>query len=137
MPTVKENVVAYLEDLATECKPTRLSNLDTSLCDAYIWQEVMNLAAQKYKTAMAELADTVSVTDDEIREYAVGEHSISTGNRFCLIAKIQACRQNFDKDIFIEKAAKKFAVPLAKLKALAEISKKDSKAPLSKRVVEL
>lgn len=138
MPSmIKDDVASYLTNMATDCKPRRMSNLDTALYEAFLWQEAISFAEKKYKAAMTALTDAVSTTDDQMRALDEGEHTVSTGNRFCVIAKIGAPKKCFDKEVFITNVAHKWRIPVAKLETMAEVSKKDTKASLSKRIVEL
>ena len=135
--TVKEDVTTYLNDLVEECKPNRLSNTDSAFYEAFIWQETIKFAEKKFKDAMSAVAETVESTDDQLRRLDEGEHTVGTGTRFCVLAKIGAPRKNFDKEGFIATVARKWKIPVAKLEVVAETSVKDTKASLSKRVVEL
>lgn len=135
--TVKEDVNTFLNDLLEQCKPSRLSNVDSTFYEAFVWQEALKFAEKKYKDAMVAVAEAIEQTDDQLRRLDEGEHSVGAGAKFCVLAKISAPRSNFDKEGFIATVARKWKIPAAKLEVVAESSKKETKASLSKRVVEL
>jgi hypothetical protein len=138
MPDILKNDIAvWLAKMHGQCdKPSRMNNRDTLLCDVYIWQEAMILAKRHYDDAIKDLA-TLVPSDENLRRLGVGEHTIEPGNAFAFLAKISKPRETFDKDAFIATVARKFRVPVAKLEAVAEVSKKEGNAALSKRVIEL
>lgn len=139
MPEVlKNDIIEWLDEMHEDCdKPSRMSNVDTLLCDAYIWQETMVYAQKKFTEAMKELGNVVP-SDDKLREQDTGEHTIESGRHFCFMTKIGAGKGMFDFEGFIAAVSARWRISKAKLVAEAEnVPKKTSKPSLGKRIVEL
>jgi hypothetical protein len=140
MPDIlKNDITELLDAIHDDCdKPLRMSNVDTLMCDVYIWQEVMIHAKKKYDNAMKDLATLVS-SDDKMRSKGAGDHTVESGTNFAMVAKVSNPANRFDKDKFISAVARKFRVNLDKLVKLAESddSKKEVSAALSKKIIEL
>lgn len=135
--TLKNDIVGWLDELHEQCdRPARMDNRDTLLCDVYIWQEIAGYASKKHTEAMKDLA-TLVPADDELRAQDVGEHTVESGRYFAFVTKIATPRQTFDAGTFMTQVARKWKVPLDKLKTLANTTYKETKAALSKRVIEL
>jgi len=138
---IKDQLVTGLNNLVTvlakKAPSDRKSNIGKYLQDIFVWQEVNKLAADSLKEAWATAQTSGALPfDDELRNKGEGEHIVTESDMFSLVTKVMAPRQNFDRDLFIEKVAKKFKIPVATLTALADASKVDGKAALSKRVLE-
>lgn len=124
---VQKSVNAYRED-----------NTDMLLCDMFVWQELAAAATKNLKKAQQSLDKSELVPeDDALRTYEVGDHTIETSGHFAFTVKVSEPRALFDKDAFVVLAVKKLKVKKSVIRDLLEASTSESKAPLSKRVVEL
>lgn len=104
----------------------------------FLWQEVKKYSESAleaaWKTAVA--AKVVS-EDEDLRDLGQGEHIISDSRLFSFIAKVDNPRQSFDQEAFIRRVATKYKLDPDALAKIAVECVKDSKPPLSKRILEV
>lgn len=139
--SIKEKLIDYFDRLNTPASgivnPDRKSNVGTALYNVFIWQEIASIAEKEEKEAWAELdASRLIPTDDRLRQ-TEGERIEAESKHFSLLVKVSKPRQTNDIDAFIALVAKKHKIPKSTLEAYAELTKKVSKASLSKKVLEV
>ena len=114
------------------------SNLGGVLSEIYLWETVRDYAADKCKTAWLSLErEKLIKPDDFLRDNIDKEEVVVHSDHFSIVAKVSTPRSTFDRDLFIEKVGKKFKIDKHKLIDLAQQCTKQSKAPLSKRIIEI
>jgi hypothetical protein len=118
--------------------PDSKNNVGNYLGDIYLWQVVGEIAADRLKAAWNYLnSDKLMPDDDHLRANVEGEIVALKSPTFALQVKVAKPRESFDKDLFIEKASKRFKIDKHKLLELSMECTKQSKAPLTKKVLEL
>lgn len=137
----KANIVkalTRLESLNGTQNPDAKDNQGAFLGPVFFWETVSDLAHDRAKDAWSSLSENNLIpADDTLRSRITGEEVITKSPHFVLQVKVSQPRESFDQTLFIDKVAKKFSIDRHKLVELAATCKKASKAPLSKRVIEL
>lgn len=117
--------------------PDERHNVGSLLGEIYLWQVATDIASDRLKAAWKELeAEELLPSDDKLRTDVEGELVALQSPHFSLQIKVAKPRESFDKDMFIEKASKKFKIDKHKLIELSRECVKLSKAPLTKKVLE-
>lgn len=137
----KSNIIKALdriESLNGTANPDASSNSGSFLGPVFLWETIHNIAQDKMKKAWTNLAENNLIpADDTLRDKVKGDEVIISSPSFALQVKVTQPRESFDQTLFIDKAAKKFSIDKHKLMELAAQCKKSSRAPLSKKVVEI
>lgn len=114
------------------------SNVGGYLADVYLWETVADLAEKKREEAWRALTSNKFVPpDDTLRETVDGESIVVRTPYFIVHAKVSNPRSIFDRDTFIQKVSEKFKISKPKLIELAAKCVSQTRAPLSKRVLEV
>lgn len=131
---VHNALFALVDSLAYPGKSN--DRIGQALHKIYIWQEIADIAEQACKLGWkaAQSADGFMDSDEALRN-ELGERLIATSRWFNAVVKVDASRNNFDRDAFIASVVAKYNLPLAPVAALAENSKKPSASPIRKYVV--
>jgi hypothetical protein len=137
----KSSIIKALDKLATlngTRNPDETDNQGAFLGPVFLWETVRDIAADKVKSAWSAVSENNLIsTDDVLRDKINGEEILVSSPSFALQVRVTQPRESFDQTLFIEKAAKKFSIDKHKLVELAAQCKKQSRAPLSKKVVEI
>lgn len=135
---IKERVLSGLTALVESLPSPRKSNDAKYYQEIFAWQEIAALAEDRMKAAWKEAQGPAAVieADDDMRARGVGDHIVSEAGNFSCVAKVANEGQRFDKEAFVELAAKKLKVPPSKIMALMMDATKPSKAALQKRIME-
>ena len=118
---------------------TDASNIGQTLYDIFFFQEVIEYAEiqlRKYWAA-AQGEHRPIDTDDELRKLGKGEHIVAESDKFSCVVTVNNPRLSLDKDAFIASISRKFKLKRDVLDKLADASKKRSRAPVQKRVLEV
>ena len=135
--TLREKIQKDLIAAKLTRAPQDKSNVGPTIWPIFYWQVVEDIASKGLKQAWeAAATEGVVNSDDQLRALGEGEHLVVDSNHFSVLASVSKPRLNFDRDLFLDKVAKKYKLDKAKLMALAESCKVEGKAALSKRVVE-
>jgi len=104
----------------------------------FYWQEIKKFSEAAHEAAwkIAQKAK-VAPEDDDLRDLGNGEHIISDSKLFSFIVKVDNPRKTFDQEAFIEQISRKYKLNVAELSKIAATCMKDSKPPLSKRILEV
>jgi hypothetical protein len=109
---------------------------------AFFWQTICSHSEKQCEEAWKKLQDPngkVKLHDDDaMRAFGIGDHIVVTATPFAVSAKVTTGRRMIDTEAL--KAAIIEAYPnvrLERLDAIIEASKKASKNPLQKRIVEI
>ena len=114
------------------------SNAGSYIADVFFWETIEKLAGGKLDDAWRALVRNHLIPDDNhLREHVNGETVLSKTKHFVVEAKISNPRAIFDKDAFIRQVSEKFKVPKHKLDELAAQCVSHTRAPLTKRVLEV
>lgn len=104
----------------------------------YFWQEIKKYAESAHEAAWKTAQKAKVVPDDDaLRDMGEGEHIIADSRLFSFIAKVDKPRDAFDLEKFCSVISKRFKVDEAALSKLAADCQKQSKSPLSKRILEV
>lgn len=137
----KAQIIKALDRLSTlngTRNPDEQDNQGAFLGPVFLWSTIADIADDKIKESWKTLsANNLITTDDVLRDSINGETILVSSPSFALQVRVTSPRESFDQTLFIEKAAKKFNIDKHKLVELATQCKKASKAPLSKKVIEL
>ena len=118
--------------------PDSRNNVGAALGKVYLWRVAVEIATDRLKTAWNDLTNKELIPEDEIlRKSIEGETVAIKSPSFGLQIKVSKPRESFDKDAFLDKVSKKFKIEKHKLIELSKECTKLSKAPLSKKIVEL
>lgn len=134
--TIKETIIGRIEEVRQGLNSIRASDVGK----LYFYQEVAAWAAEKAEAEWAKLQETgtgIVNSDDELRALGAGPHVVYTDKRLSVCATVSKPRNNFKLELFITSLCKKFKLNIARVAAIAETSKEEGKASLSKRVVEI
>ena len=135
--TLREKIQQDLAASVLTLKPQEKGNTGRTIWPIFYWQVVEDIASKGLKQAWeAAATEGVVNSDDQLRALGEGEHLVVDSNHFSVLASVSKPRLNFDRDLFLDKVAKKYKLDKAKLMVLAESCKVEGKAALSKRVVE-
>ena len=137
---IRDDIERKVADLVMGVRQRVRGNTDGLFAEAYAWQVIEKISKDEAKKAEQALRDNELIDeDDDIRALGHGEHTIESSNSFSMQALVKKTSGRFDKDKFILAASRKFRIAVEKLTALAESdkSKKETKAPLEKWIVEL
>lgn len=114
------------------------SNIGGVIGEAYLWDTVQELAASKSKAAWDTMEKEGFIPPkDLLREKGSGEVSLVSSDNFTVISKVTAPRASFDKDAFIDLVAKKFKIDKHKLVEASKSCTKESRAPVSLKIMEI
>ena len=118
--------------------PDQQHNVGALIGDAYFWDTVQDLAASKSRSAWSTLEKEGFIQNkDDIRNEVDGEKTLVHSPSFAVIAKVSNPRASFDKDAFITLVSSKFKIDKHKLVELAQDCTKQSKAPVSLKILEI
>lgn len=138
MTKIREQLTSDLEAINKRvANPDRKSNTGNLLYRAFVLQTLASLAESGLKATWKSMETEGLLPDDEQLRAVPGERIITESSHFSLMVKVSAPREVFDRDIFIARVAKKYKIPAASLAALAEQCYASSKAPLSRKVLEV
>ncbi len=142
MGAIKDKLIEALDKLSGNglLKTSRGDNSSQILGRVFIWQETVKYAEQQLKGAwQAAVAAEVIPDDDTLREGStIGDERIRADSKhFSLVTKVSAPRELFSRDKYITAVAKRFKLDQGVLNAMAIECMEPSKAPLSKRVLEV
>lgn len=129
---------AVAEALAKLRNPDRGSNTGKFLFDIFVWQEVSSLADKRLRDAWkaAQVESSVVEPDDVLREKGPGDHITEETDHFSLYVKISEGRKAINRDLFIEKVAKRYKLKVADLEKIAETCRVEGTRACTKRVLE-
>jgi len=114
------------------------TNVGGFLADVYLWDTVATLAKGHLEDAWRALErEKIIPSDVTMRETVEGESIAAKTAKFQVYIKVSNPRTIFDKDTFIAKVAATFNVSKPKLLELAKECVSQTRAPLSKRVIEV
>jgi len=139
----KDRLTAQLDQLAAINGPVlkikRGDNQGPLLGAIFLWQETVKEAKERLESAWKAAVDADIIPDDDSLREKKGETIITESDQFSCVAEVEKPRKVFNRDKFIDAVAKKFKIDRARLDAIAVASPctTDSKAPLSKRILEV
>jgi hypothetical protein len=142
MGVIKDRLFDALAKLPTNgvLKTSRADTTGSILGRIFVWQEALKYAEKQLDGAWksAVLAKLIP-DDDTLRDgSAIGDEKIvAESKHFSIVTKVGSPRELFQLDEFITALAEEYKLDPGALNALALTCKKDSKAPLSKRVLEV
>lgn len=135
--TLRDKIEQDLIASAAARMPVDKSNAGSTLWPIFYWQVVEEIASKCRKQGWeVAWSEGVVPNDDQLRARGAGEFLIIDSNHFSALASVTKPICRFDRDLFLEKVAKKYKLDKEKLAALAESCKTGGKAALSKSVVE-
>lgn len=137
--TVRSGIESQLiQMLASPINPDR-SNSGKMLWTVYFWQVVAELAAKREKAAWEEIQKAGGLVDkdDDLRTLTHGEHIAAESSNFTAIVEIGSPQKRFNAEKFVERAARRFHIPAARLEALINDCKLPGNPILSKRIIEV
>lgn len=140
--TIKQSIISLLtvnlNSGSKIIKRFREDDLGPYFGTIYYWQEIKKHAESALETSW-KLAQKSKVIpdDDDLRDLGAGEHIIADSKQFSFIAKVDRPRQNFDPEQFIQLVAKRYKLSAPDLTKMAAGCLKDSKPPLTKRILEV
>jgi len=142
MNTIKEKitagVLALMKPDAKIIRKFKDDDLGPYFSTIFFWQEVKKYSESALDAAWKIAASAKVVPDDDdLRDKGQGEHIISDSRQFSFIAKVDKPRQTFDQETFIKQLAERFKLNEELLTKMAANCLKDSKPPLSKRILEV
>jgi hypothetical protein len=139
--TIKQGIIDVLNDSMSAgklIKKYKEDDLGPYFWSIFYWQEIKKHSEAAHEAAwkVAQRAKVVK-DDDDLRDLGGGEHIIADSKLFSFIARVDSPRQTFDPEKFIKLVAKKFKLDEDVLTRMAADCLKDSKPPLSKRILEV
>lgn len=118
--------------------PDERSNVGRYLGEIFLWDYAAELCSSKAREAWRLLAaDQIISSDDELRATIEAETVIAKSPHFAMSVKVGNPRMMFDQERFIDAISSKFKIDKHKLVELAKECKSPSRAPLSKKVIEI
>jgi hypothetical protein len=120
-------------------RPDGKDNKGSYLGEIFTWQEIGKYADDRLKQAWRAVVENDLIpADDDMRErYDEDEHIVVESNAFSMIVTVGKPRETFDQEKFIATVARKYKIDLQRLEQLAATCKKESRAPLTKRIREV
>lgn len=142
MPKPTTSTTALIQDYCKKItdprfglrNPDKGDNQGTLLFEALCWQEMQKLSTAKQKATWTALEEIIG-SDDELRKKS-GEHIAAESQHFTVLTTVATPRKSIDKEAFLDAAARKGRISRQALEDLWEDCMKESKAPLTKRIVE-
>jgi len=132
----KANITKALYKL--NVKSPDQSNVGGYLADVYLWETIEKLAKGKAEDAWRSLVrEHIIPADDTLRENVIGRFISTKTDHFIVEVEIKNPRSLFDKEEFIKKVSAEFKIPKHKLDELAATTISHTRAPLTKRVLEV
>jgi len=112
------------------------NDLGQRLWNIYVWQEIFSYAKKRVEAGWRDLLAAGYIpTDDELREKR-GNIIVNESNALSCVVKVDDPRMMFDIEGFIDKLHELHGLDKQELILLAANCQKESKAVLTKRVVE-
>jgi hypothetical protein len=102
----------------------------------FVWQEAEHYAKDRLKETWKEVYDEGVIPSDEALRETPGARYLGRAGQFSILTEVSAPQQRFQLETFITEVARKYKLNPIALKALAEVCREPSKAPLKKTVVE-
>src|SRR5262249_15723758 len=119
--TLRTKIERDLVQSGLKQAPVDSSNNAHYIWSIFYWQVVSENATKALKSAWERaVADGVVENDDQLRALGAGEHMLIDTNHFSVLASITKPRMLFDRDLFVEKVARKYKLEKSKLRAMAE-----------------
>lgn len=140
--TTKQNLMAVLRGVGkgeSVPNPDRKSNLGTMLHRLFIWQELATAAEAELKRAWKAAQakeDGICDADDLLRELGTGQSEVCNSKHYALLVDVKTPASRVDTETFYKKLAKRFGTTVKEIERIADDSKVDNKASLTKKVVE-
>lgn len=133
-----EELANFVDDFAAP-KDKQGGNLAKVLHEIFVWQEIAAVANEAmklgWKALQADEDNGGIIDDDETLREKEGERIVASTKYYDALVKVDAPRKNFDRELFIANVTRKFNLPLARVAAIADTSKKESASPITKRIV--
>lgn len=134
--TLRDELAEWVLDYGN---PDKKSNVGRALHEIWIWQEIEEFASEARKRAwkaaqVADEGDPIVPPDEELRG-DIGEAIVVDSKTYSCVVKVDAPRQNFDRDTFVALVTRKFGIPASKMVALVDAAKKETAAPLTKTII--
>jgi hypothetical protein len=102
----------------------------------FVWQEAEHYAKDRLKETWKEVYDEGVIPSDDALRGNSGTTIVAESVQFSILTEVGTPQQRFQLETFITEVARKYKLDPVALKALAEICREPSKAPLKKTVVE-
>jgi len=132
----KADITKALYKLSVKSPDT--SNTGGYIADVYFWETIEKLAAGKAEDAWRSLArERIIPGDETLRENVVGRFISAKTDHFIVEVEIKNPRSLFNKDEFIKKVSAEYGISKHKLDELAATTITQTRAPLTKRVLEV
>lgn len=135
MATIKETILQRVEEVRQGLNSLKRSDYG----NLYFYQEVAAWAAKQEEAEWKKLQDAKTGlldSDDDMRALGEGPHIVASGKVLQVCASVSKPRSTFQLEAFIETLCKRFKLLPEKVVVIAEGSKAEGRAALSKRVVE-
>ena len=129
----------YLADAVGAYKPDDSGNSARLLHDIWVWQEIKAAADDALRVAWgaAQAAELIP-SDKELRaDEGGGETIVAESQTYSAVVRCDAPRMNFDRDMFVGLVAAKFRLQAGEIAPLVDKAKKETAAPLTKRVIRV
>lgn len=135
--TIKDKIRSYAQE-GGKLNPEPRNKTGTLLFEAFYWQELEAFAGDRQKAAWSALgAAKLIESDDYYRSVASGEFLAGESKWFSCRVKVSSPRKSIDKEAFLEAVARATKTSVTALEALWNAHQKESRAPISKRILEV
>lgn len=130
---LREHILTAVEAFKV---PDKKDETERMLHDVFVWQEICSMAEKNLKAAWAAAQSGSGVVeDDDTLRKSAGAAIAAESKTYSCVVKVDNPRESFDKDEFVSLVAAKYKLNPARVLQLAELAKKPTAAPLSKKIV--